>query len=100
MISRRIVARFLSPNLAFKYAPKESKKSKVERLRKHIVNMTGIGRAVAEDIADAFLRNRDLRSLRIQKSWPMDEDGCISGPLGKLHLSEKKHSSCTTDAES
>ena len=54
-MSQRIAARF-----AFKYQPKEKKKSKVERLSKIIREKTGVGRSTAGDIADAIVRGREV----------------------------------------
>jgi hypothetical protein len=71
--------------LAFKYEPKESKQSKVDRLMRFIREKTGIGRGPAEDIADAVIRNRDLERLALQKSWPM-QGGVIEGPKGTLGI--------------
>jgi len=71
--------------LAFKYEPKESKQSKVDRLMRLIREKTGIGRGPAEDIADAVIRNRDLDRLAFQKQWPMRE-GVIEGPQGTLGI--------------
>jgi hypothetical protein len=81
MDAEKVVARFLEAREAFRYEPKESKKSKVNRLMRLILSHTGIGRRVAEDIADAIIRNRDLARLAIQKGWPLDRD-IIEGPRG------------------
>jgi len=82
-ITEAVYRRFL----AFKYQPKESKQSKVDRLMKLIREKTGIGRGPAEDIADAVIRNRDLERLALQKRWPM-QDGVIEGPAGTMSVSE------------
>jgi len=96
MDAEKVVARFLQQTsqrqisdgrLAFKYTPKESKKSKVDRLMKLIKEQTGLGRKVAEDIADAIVRGRDVLRLAIQKSWPM-VDGVIEGPQGTMPLEQ------------
>lgn len=50
-----------------------------------ILDHTGIARGVAEDIADAIIRNRDLVRLAIQKGWPVFE-GLIEGPRGTFPL--------------
>lgn len=68
---------------SFKYEPKESKKSKVEKLMLRIREATGISKGLAEDIADAIVRGREVLRLAIQKSWPI-EDGQIVGPKGSL----------------
>jgi len=81
----RVAAQFL----AFKYQPKEKKKSKIDRLGKLIRDKTGIGRGQAEDIADAVIRKRDLDRLAVQKEWPV-EGGVIEGPKGKMPLSKVK----------
>jgi len=73
--------------VGFKYSPKESKKSKVERVMRLIRDKTGIGRKVAEDIANAIVRGRDVVRLTFQKKWPMVE-GVIEGPRGTLPLEE------------
>lgn len=78
----RVAARFMT---AFKYKPKEKKKSKIDRLGKLIREKTGIGRGQAEDIADAVIRKRDLDSLAHQKGWPV-EDGVIEGDKGTMTL--------------
>jgi len=92
--AEKVVARFLETNpgqlsdrLAFKYQPKESKKSKVDRLMRLITDQTGIGRGVAKDIADAIIRGRDVLRLAIQKGWPVVE-GAIEGPRGTYQLNE------------
>ena len=79
----RIVRRFL----AFKYQTKESKKNKIDRLAKLIRERTGISKGLAEDIADAVIRKRDLPRLALQKGWPL-EDGEITGSRGSLQVSE------------
>jgi len=73
--------------LAFKYQPKESKKSKVTRLSKFIRDQTGVGRGVAEDMADAVIRKRNLEALASQKGWPV-EGTTIEGPKGKLSFKD------------
>jgi hypothetical protein len=96
MDAQKVVARFVEKQAkaklyrdlaAFRYEPKESKQSKVRRLMRMILDYTGIGRRVAEDIADAILRNRDLLGLAVQKNWPMNE-GIIQGPLGEIPVEE------------
>jgi hypothetical protein len=79
----RVVAR----HLAFKYDQKESKQSKVDRLTKRIREATGLSKGMAEGIADAFVRGREVARLAIQKSWPIIQ-GVIEGPAGQLSLSE------------
>lgn len=73
--------------LAFKYQPKESKKAKVKRLTDFIRAQTGVGRGVAEDMADAVIRKRDLKALAYQKKWPVG-DGKIVGPKGGLSFKD------------
>lgn len=80
-ITEAVYRRFL----AFKYEPKESKQSKVDRLMRLIREKTGISRGAAEDIADAVIRNRDLERLSFQKHWPM-QDGVIEGPQGTMSV--------------
>jgi hypothetical protein len=69
--------------LAFKYEPKESKQSKIERLMRLIRERTGVSRSVAENIADAVIRKRDIPRLSIQKHWPVEDDAII-GPSGTI----------------
>lgn len=78
-LSERVVRRFI----AFKYEPKENKKSKVDRLMRYIRDETGVSRGVATDIANAIVRNREVDRLAIQKGWPV-ERGVITGPQGTL----------------
>ena len=82
--AERVARRF-----AFKYKPKEKKKSKVERLTKFIREKTGLGRGQAQDIADAIVRGRDLSALAVQKGWPV-EDGAIEGSKGSVKLDAVK----------
>ena len=72
---------------AFKYQPKEKKKSKIDRLGKYIRAQTGIGRGQAEDIADAIIRGRELDRLAVQKNWPV-EDGKIKGDKGSVSFKQ------------
>ena len=81
-LTRRIVSRFL---LSFKYEHKEKKEHKVERLMKEIRDTTGISKTQAEDIADAFIRGREVERLALQKGWPI-EDLVVMGPQGKCNL--------------
>lgn len=81
-IAERVARRF-----AFKYEPKESKQNKVDRVMRFIREHTGVSRGVAEDIADAIVRNRDVPRLALQKGWPM-EDGEIVGPQGALDVAK------------
>lgn len=81
-MAQRVAARF-----AFKYVPKEKKKSKVDRLTKVIREKTGLGRGTAGDIADAIVRGRNTDALARQKGWPVEE-GTIEGPKGKLSIQE------------
>lgn len=83
----RVASRFMT---AFKYQPKEKKKSKVDRLTKFIREKTGLGRGQAQDIADAIVRGRNLEALALQKSWPV-EDGQIEGSKGSLSLTEVRN---------
>jgi hypothetical protein len=77
-ISIRILKRF-----SLKYIPKETKRSKVDRLAKIIREATGISKSQAVDIAEAVVRKRDLEALTLQKGLPI-EDGIIVGPKGLL----------------
>lgn len=83
-LATRIANRF-----AFKYEPKESKQSKVDRIMRLIRDETGVSRGVATDIADAVVRGRDVSGLAIQKGWPIVDDA-IDGPQGTLGLSKLK----------
>lgn len=80
-IARRVAERF-----SFKYVPKEKKQHKVDRLMKAIRDATGVSRGIAEDIADAIVRKRNLSALAVQKNWPV-ENGVVEGPSGTLDLS-------------
>jgi len=75
-IEVRVARRF-----AFKYGPKETKQTKVEKAKKLIADKAGVSKGVAEAIADALVRGRDVIRLAIQKGWPIDEDGVINGKL-------------------
>jgi hypothetical protein len=75
----------LARRVAFKYIPKEKKQHRVDRLMKVIRDATGISRGMAEDIADAVVRGRDLDALALQKNWPV-EDGTLTGPNGSVDL--------------
>ena len=85
-LARKVAARY-----AFKYQPKETKQHKVERLTKVIRDLTGLGRGTAEDIADAVVRNRDLKALALQKGWPVSEQGALEGPKGSVALKDLAH---------
>ena len=75
----------LARRVAFKFVPKEKKQTKVDRLTKVIRETTGVSKGLAEDIADAVVRGRDLAALALQKNWPV-EDGSLQGPNGSLDL--------------
>jgi hypothetical protein len=75
----------LALRVAFRYIPKETKQHKVDRLMKILRDATGISRGLAEDIADAIIRRRDLTGLALQKKWPV-EDGLLTGPSGQFDL--------------
>ena len=80
-VAFRVAQRFM----AFKYQPKEKKTSKVERLTKLIREKTGLSRSIAEGIADAVVRGRDLSALALQKGWPVEDDA-LEGPQGSLTI--------------
>ena len=80
--AKRLASRYRQ---SFKYEPKESKKSKVEKLMHVIREATGISKGMAEDIADAIVRGREVLRLALQKSWPI-EDGQIVGPKGSIAI--------------
>lgn len=84
-LAERVARRWLR---AFRYVPKEKKKSKVERLWKYIRDETGLSKSTAEDIANALVRSgRDIEMLAFKKDWPI-ESGIITGPSGMLEVSE------------
>ncbi len=83
-IPDRVAKRFI---LGFKFEPKEKKQNKVDRIMRAIRDRTGISRGVAEEIADAVVRGREVARLAIQKGWPLDGDEII-GPQGTLALTE------------
>jgi hypothetical protein len=79
----RVARRYLR---AFRYVPKETKKSKVERLWKFIRQETGLPKSTAEAIANNLVRSgRDIEALARMKDWPI-EGGVIMGPTGNLDL--------------
>lgn len=80
-LAQRVASKF-----SFKYVPKEKKQHKIDRLMKVIRDATGLSRSIAEDIADAVVRGRNLAALALQKSWPVEE-GLLVGPSGQLDLS-------------
>jgi hypothetical protein len=82
-IAERVARRFW----AFKYEPKEKKQTKVDRIMRVIRDRTGVSRGVAEAIADALVRGREVNRLAIQKGWPIQDDDII-GPQGTLALTE------------
>jgi hypothetical protein len=81
-LARRVADRFLR---SFKYVPKETKEHKVERARDVIRQHTGLSKSMAQAIADAFVRGREVERLALQKKWPI-ENGAIHGPTGMLDL--------------
>lgn len=84
-IAERVVRRFI----ALKYVPKETKKSKAERLTKFIREKTGLSKSQAEAIADAIVRGRNLEALALQKDLPVEGD-TIEGPSGNLSVNKVK----------
>jgi len=81
-LAERVAQRY-----ALKYVPKENKKSKVRRLTQVIRDKTGLGRSVAEGIADAVVRGREVKRLALQKAWPLT-NGTIKGPKGSLSVND------------
>lgn len=79
---RRVALRW-----AFKYVPKETKQHKVDRIMKMIRDETGLSKGLSEQIADAYVRGRNLEQLALQKNWPI-QHGAVEGPNGKLELSK------------
>jgi hypothetical protein len=71
--------------VAFKYQDKEKKKAKVTRLTDMIRKETGLGRGVAEGVADAIVRGREVDRLALQKNWPL-ENGVLEGPKGSTTI--------------
>jgi hypothetical protein len=71
--------------VAFKYQDKEKKKAKVSRLTDLIRKKTGLSRGVAEGVADAIVRGREVNRLALQKNWPL-EDGVLEGPQGSTTI--------------
>lgn len=61
---------------------------KLSRLAQAIQVKTGISSGKSEDIAEAVIRGRDVRSLAVQKSWPTNAAGDIEGPKGTMSFSE------------
>lgn len=80
-LAETIVRRFL----AFKYEQKEKKQHRVERFTQTIRDATGISKGQAEDIADAFVRGREVNRLALQKGWPL-ENFVVTGPEGTFDL--------------
>ena len=62
-----------------------SKKTRVRDLAHHIHETTGVSGGVSVQIADAFVRGRDVERLAIGKRWPI-QNGVIEGPDGNLAL--------------
>jgi hypothetical protein len=81
-MARRVIARFL---ISFKYEHKENKQHKVERFTKTLRDATGLSKGQSADIADAYVRGRDVNRLAIQKTWPL-ENFVVTGPSGTLDL--------------
>lgn len=69
--------------------PKETKKSKAERLTKFIRDKTGLSGGVAKEIADAIVRGRNLEALALQKNLPVD-GGTVEGPKGNISVDKIK----------
>ena len=86
-MSDRHIAQRVARRFAFRYEPKETKQHKVESLGRRIRDVTGISKGMAENIADAIVRGREVLRLAIQKGWPIS-DGVIEGPTGTLSLEE------------
>ena len=84
-IARRIVARYLQAKPYSK--DKETKEHRVSKLADKIREATGLSKGIAEAIADAIVRGREVMRLALQKSWPISKDGVIEGPKGTLELS-------------
>ncbi len=79
------IARRVAQRWAFRYEHKEKKEHKVERVRDVIRQHTGLSKSMAEAIADAIVRGREVERLALQKNWPV-ENGALHGPSGMLDL--------------
>jgi hypothetical protein len=84
MLDKNTDAR-IALRVAYRFQPKETKLTKVEKTKDLLAEKAGISKSLAEKIADAIVRGRDVLRLAVQNGWPIDEDGLING---KLHLSE------------
>lgn len=76
----------IARRVAFKY--KEKKQNRADRLAKEIREKTGVSKSLADDVADAIVRGRDVKRLAMQKNWPLDENGHLEGPKGSVDLDE------------
>lgn len=74
----------IARRVAFKY--KEKKQNRADRLSKEIREKTGVSRGLADEVADAIVRGREVKRLAMQKSWPLDEQGHLKGPKGSVDL--------------
>ena len=81
------IVRRVALKWAFKYEPKEKKEHKVEKLLKEIHQATGLSKNQSEQIADAFIRGREVDRLALQKSWPV-QNGTVHGPNGTFDLNK------------
>jgi len=86
ILARRVVARLVEAKPYVK--DKETKEHKADKLAEKIRDATGISKGMAENIADAIVRGREVLRLALQKSWPISEDGTIEGPKGTIDLSD------------
>jgi len=64
-----------------------SKQTRVRDLQTLIHDSTGVSRGVSGQIAEAFVRGRDVERLAHQKGWPIS-DGVVEGPDGQMSLAD------------
>ncbi len=73
----------------YSYKQKETKEHRVDRLKKVLREATGLSGGVSEQIADAYVRGREVERLALQKGWPV-EDGVVTGDSGQYDLRDFK----------
>ena len=88
----RVVCRFAARQAGYNEKPATKKDRIAEMIRK----VTGIGKGIAWDIADALVRKhgdvREILRLALQKAWPVEEGAgghpILRGSSGTLDLAE------------
>lgn len=88
----RVVRRFVARQAGYNEKPATKKERIAETIRK----VTGIGKGIAWDIADAIVRKhgdvKEILRLALQKAWPVEEDAdghpILQGSAGTLDLAE------------